>query len=406
MLTYCLQAVSSQQGTVLPKGIHVFNFRINMPSGSMPSSFRGQYGKIVYQLEAKLCRSWRLDSTDEKEIRFVSKAFPNPQSLNSSQVGSTDKDIGIFGRGKVDMDVIVDKSAYAPGETMVVLAKVNNASSSNMIPKVSLSQDVVYNARGHIKQQRTTIFKVANSCINAKTQMDVKWAVKLPNDLTQTIHNCEIIKLGYYLKVYLDISFSFDPEVVFPVVIIHPDLAHGPQPGVAAGPYPAGAIGGPTHSDFPPAAVAMGPYPAGAFGGPSNSNFHPPVVPVGPYPYGQPGSYSAPPPAYPAQPAHVSQRYNIPVPQAASPYGDPHNAPSSTLHPPPPVSTFHPPPSAPEIQPPPFSQAFNMSPAAPAYDTLPSAPMANTDFLSQSDEAPPAYLLLFPPPANENSDAK
>lgn len=207
-------------------------------------------------------------------------------------------------------------------------------------------------------------------------------------------------------QVYLDISFSFDPEVVFPVVIIPPDLAHGPQPGVAVGPYPAGAFGGQGNSDFPPTAVAMGPYPAGAFGGPSNSNFHPPVVPGGPYPYGQPGSYSAPPPAYPAQPAHMSQRYNIPVPHAASPYGDPYNAPSSTLHPPPRAPTFHPPPSAPEIQPPPFSQAFNMSPTAPAYDTLPSAPMANTDFLSQSDEAPPAYLLLFPPPANEKSDAK
>lgn len=84
---------------------------------------------------------------------------------------------------------------------MVVLAKVNNASSSNMTPKVRLYKDVVYITPHSKKQQRTTIFKVADNCINANTQMDVKWAIKLPLDLTQTIQNCDIIKLGYYLKV-------------------------------------------------------------------------------------------------------------------------------------------------------------------------------------------------------------
>lgn len=73
---------------------------------------------------------------------------------------------------------------------MVVLAKINNASSSNMTSKVSLFQDVVYITPNHKKkQQRTTIFKVADSYINAKTQRDVKRAIKLPRNLTQTIQN-------------------------------------------------------------------------------------------------------------------------------------------------------------------------------------------------------------------------
>lgn len=210
-----------------------------------------------------------------------------------------------------------------------------------------------------------------------------------------------------FSQVYLDISFASDPEVVFPLVICPPDLAPGPQPGGAVGPYPSSGVGGPSNSDFPPPAVAMGPYPAGATGVSSNRNVHPPAVAMGPYPYGHRGaqSYSAPPPEYPGQPAYVSGGHNNPVPQLASPYG-PFSSSSSLLHPPPTAPTFHPPPSAPEIPPPPFSPASNISPTAPTHNLLPSAPLMNTDFLSQSDEPPPSYSVLFPPSATENSDAK
>lgn len=187
-------------------------------------------------------------------------------------------------------------------------------------------------------------------------------------------------------QVYLDISFAFDPEVKFPVVIVPPGFTSGHHPAVTADPYPAGAFGGPSNSDFSPPRVAMSPYSVSPHAGR----------------YGHPGaqSYSSPPPQYPAQPAYMSAGYNNPVP---TPYGDPFSSPSSVVHPPP---TAPPPPSAPAIQPPPFSPQFYSSPSAPAYNMLPSAPAMNTDFLSQSDEAPPAYSVLFPSSAAGESDAK
>ncbi|XP_032372549.1 arrestin domain-containing protein 3 [Etheostoma spectabile] len=395
--------------TLVPQGTHVYKFSFTIPPGSSPSSFKGSHGKIVYKLEAKLSRSWRINRTVETDIHFVSKAFPNLNSLMSRQVGSTKKDMGLFSKGHAHMDVILDKKAYAQGETMVIMAKIDNSSSSEMIPKFSLIKDVVYRANGHTNHESNVIHKVVDNCIKSRTQRDVRCAIKIPCDLMPTIQNCDIISVEYHLKAYLDISFAFDPEVIFPVVIIPQDLTPGPQPGGTMGPYPAGAIGGPSMNDFPPPAVSMGPYPvsthSGSYGYPGAqwSSAPPPVHPD------NPPAYPGPPGVYPAQPAHINGGYNNPVPPLAALYGSPFSSSSSSsvLHPPPTAPTFQPPPPAPEIHPsPPPPQAFNLSPTAPTYTLLPSAAMMNTDFLSQSDEAPPAYSLLFPSSASDKSVAK
>lgn len=290
-----------------------------------------------------------------------------------------------------------------------------------MTPKFSLTRDLVYRAVGDTKHEKSVILRLSENTIQPKTQEEVKCRMTVPRGQTHTIHNCDIISLEYYLKVrngvtklihtingsktlcankaviffpqvYLDISFSSDPEVKFPVAIIPNDLAPSQFHGHAMGPYPNSAVGAPSNSDFPPPAAAMGPYPASPH--------------AGSYGYPRAQSYPVPPPVYPAQSAYVSGGYNNPVPQLPSPYGTPFSSSSSSsvLHPPPTAPAFHPPPYAPEVHPsPPSAPAYvpptapNIPPPAPAYNLLPSAPMMDTDFLSQTDEAPPSYSLLFPP---------
>ncbi|KAM6931054.1 arrestin domain-containing protein 3-like [Xenentodon cancila] len=382
--------------TALPEGIHVYKFSFQIPPGSMPSSFRGAHGKIVYKLEAKLSRSWRMTSTAEKEIHFVSKSFTNLPSLMTRQMGSAKKEMGLFSKGQVQMDVTTDKRVYAAGETIMIVAKIINSSSSEMTPKFSIIQNVAYRARGNTKHDSNVIHKVVDNLIKAHTQKEIKCTMKIPWDKMMTIQNCEIISVEYLLKVYLDITFAFDPEVVLPVVIIPPDLASGYQNG--------GATGGPSHRDFPCSTVSMDPNPAsphsGSYGypGAQNHSTPPPAYPSNPQ------MYACPPGVYPPQPTHMYGAYNNSTPQAPSPYGSPFSSSSSSsvLYPPPTAPAFHSSPSAPPIQPPPPSH----SPTAPMYDLMPSAPIMNTDFLSQTDEGPPAYSLLFPSSSPDKSDAK
>ncbi|XP_054630718.1 arrestin domain-containing protein 3-like isoform X2 [Dunckerocampus dactyliophorus] len=381
--------------TVLSQGNHVYDFSFTLPSTSMPSSFKGSYGSVVYRLEAKLARSWRVDQTVEKEIYFCSKSFPHLQTLMSQQIGVADKEVGIFSSGNVHMEATVDRTAYAPGQTAMIVAKINNSSSSDMIPKVRLTQAIVYTASSSTKHESKNIHKVAGQSVQPHSEKEVSWALKIPTNQELSIRNCDVISVEYYLKVYLDISFAFDPEIKFPVIVIPSTLIFGSQPSVS----------GPNR-DFLPSAPSV------------------PYYPASPHRYPAAQAYSAPPPSYPGnpyagpslmhrnQPAPMAWGYSNPGSQPSSSYGSPCLPSSSShiLHPPPNVPSFQPP--SPTFHPRPSAQMTHSDPATPQLlDTAPSAPayelpsyLMNTNFLSQSDEPPPAYSVIFPSSANEESN--
>lgn len=403
--------------TILPSGVHVFKFTINLPLGGLPSSFRGSHGKVVYKLEAKLCRSWRMDRTDEKEIYFSSKSFPNIDQLMFPQTGSTNKEVGVFSKGTVQMDATVDRRGYAPGDTVTINAKINNSSSKDVTPKFSLIQDVVYRANGSTKYEKNVIHKEVGGCVKPQTNIEVRRVFKIPPGAPLSIHNCDILSVEYRIKAYLDISFSFDPEVVFPLVLYIGGFSSTATPSVSVSPYAAGgAIGGPSSSDFPPPASHYPPSPhSGAPMYPATS----PQYPANPGLYAGAGTGAA---LYPVPPGHFAGGYHNPAPLQPNPYGSPFSSSSSSpvLHPPPSVSPTSrrspspgpPPPTFPSAPPtyntlepaglnntvpsPPSYPSAPFMPTLPSEMSVPSAPLVTDNFLSQSDDKPPSYEILFP----------
>ncbi|XP_054630830.1 arrestin domain-containing protein 3-like [Dunckerocampus dactyliophorus] len=249
--------------TELSKGVHSYKFKLKIPEGDWPSAFSGFHGKIVYTLEAWIYRSWRMPAFVQKELRFVTKYFPLPDQTMCPQTGSVSKKMS---KGEVQMSATVDRRSCSPGETLSITAHISNMSSKNVAPKVSIQERIHYHTISSSEHSDLSVSKVVGNAIKPNSVESVSCQLKVP-EKAYTVHNCEIISVQYYVKVYLDISFTIDPAVIFPLVIVPARVT-----GQTIAPHPAGAVGVPSNCDFPAPAF---PFTA-------------PALPVVPGPYGYP----------------------------------------------------------------------------------------------------------------------
>ncbi|RVE68318.1 hypothetical protein OJAV_G00090830 [Oryzias javanicus] len=238
--------------TVLPQGNHEFKFRFQIPPGSIPSSFWGSHGKILHKIQAELRKDWKTKVTAQQELVFISKFIPSLQSPMTPQSDSTQKEMGCFSKGHVEFEAVLNKKAFSPGEKMELDLSVDNSSSKKVTPKLSLRKTVTFYASGDTKSSTNEVSKMVFDPIEQNAKKELKCVMEIPSDQMLSIQNCDIIKLEYTLKVYLDISFSFNPKIIFPITILHPDLVTYFQQKIAA----PGNFGGPSNSDVSPPAVS------------------------------------------------------------------------------------------------------------------------------------------------------
>uniref|UniRef100_A0A1A8BI04 Arrestin C-terminal-like domain-containing protein n=1 Tax=Nothobranchius kadleci TaxID=1051664 RepID=A0A1A8BI04_NOTKA len=235
------------EGNVLSKGTHHFKFKMTIPEGNMPSSFKGAHGSIVYKLEAKISRKWRWSTTVEREINFLSKSIRHVCQIKCPQSGSVNKKLGVFSKKEVQMSASVNRDVCSPGDTLSAFAKICNSSSKSMRPKFSLQQRTVYRAGSSTNTTHNTLFKAVGDPIEPNSEITSTCQIEVPRTAIYSIDNCEILSVEYYVKVYLDISFAFDPEVVFPLHL-SPRSAASEDLGSDV------PCAGPSYSDFCPPA--------------------------------------------------------------------------------------------------------------------------------------------------------
>ncbi|XP_036382709.1 arrestin domain-containing protein 3-like [Megalops cyprinoides] len=82
-----------------------------------------------------------------------------------------------------------------------------------------LKQFIIQSQKGDGKTSTHRIFKEVGETIPSSTQQTITKELCIPPDLQPSILNCSIMKVEYILKVYLDVPYARDPEIILPLVI-------------------------------------------------------------------------------------------------------------------------------------------------------------------------------------------
>ncbi|KAL4612952.1 arrestin domain-containing protein 3-like [Arapaima gigas] len=215
-----------ESNIVLAPGSHVYPFSFRMPR-SMPSTFKGEYGSVEYKVEAKLSRSWWLPSKAKSVFTFHSKDDQSVQHLMAPQKGIVTKDFKVFISGNVILHASLEKSGLRQGDEsresdrlLKVLLKVINNTSRNITVTFCVTQKQSFFARGCRKLHMNNVQKVVGKSIPGNSKKKLTEVLTLPPDLPVSVLNCEILKVEYKLRVYLDVPYAKDPEVKLPFVIL------------------------------------------------------------------------------------------------------------------------------------------------------------------------------------------
>ncbi|XP_060927835.1 arrestin domain-containing protein 3-like isoform X1 [Limanda limanda] len=279
--------LSSQNGetysSVVAPGCHTYPFTFQFPSNrSLPSSFKGSVGKIVYLLEARLSRSMRLAKKDSSKLNFLARAdLTSEPTLLAPQQESKDKKLKFFNSGSVAMDVHLERTGFFQGEGLKVVANIQNNSAREIKPKYTVYRKHSFFADGKRRVDTKDVFRELGEPIPPNTNEIVTRFIAIPHDVEPSIHNCSIITAEHRLRVYLDVKYSSDPEIKFPIVILPAGQ------GSAVAPPPADSdfgCGFPSEKSGNPEMVAWGTAapqpPTQAFGPPpaySEHEMYPPT---------------------------------------------------------------------------------------------------------------------------------
>uniref|UniRef100_A0A3B5JZ55 Arrestin domain-containing protein 3-like n=2 Tax=Takifugu rubripes TaxID=31033 RepID=A0A3B5JZ55_TAKRU len=213
---YILQESREDVPVVIGKGRHVFPFSFKFPDRTISTSFKFEHGRALHELRVQLKQPKTRSRWITTVINFVSKPNVNIPRLMEPQDVSQVKTFR-FGSGSVRMNVYLEHKAYKQGEALRVTLRVNNLSSRILRPRFVLCSKLVVYAQINEPHK---ILTERSSVVKPYRMETVTKVFSIPDNLTPSNLNCSLVKLEYWMKVYLDTPFAKSPTVKLPIVLL------------------------------------------------------------------------------------------------------------------------------------------------------------------------------------------
>ncbi|XP_038602359.1 arrestin domain-containing protein 4 [Tachyglossus aculeatus] len=206
---------------LLQPGKHEFPFSFQLPAEPLVTSFTGKYGSIQYWVRAILERPLAPDQSVKRELQVINHIDVNTPALITPISRTQEKMVGccFLASGLVSLSAKIDRKGYCNGEAIPIYAEIENCSSRLIVPKAAIIQTQTYLASGKTKTVRQMVANVrGNHIASGSTDTWNGKTLKIP-PVSPSILNCSIIRVDYFLAVYVHIPGAKKLRVELPLVI-------------------------------------------------------------------------------------------------------------------------------------------------------------------------------------------
>ncbi|KAM3867924.1 arrestin domain-containing protein 1-like [Diretmus argenteus] len=233
---YFNSTISVADKGTLKQGDHRFPFKFLIPA-SAPTSFEGNYGKIMYRVRA-FVDTPRFTKNYKTEKPFYMLSLLNlnevPDILGPSSSAVTRQFTYLLVKtGTVILTAQSDKKGYTPGQVIQLTANIHNQSGKTTGTVVaSLIQRVTYETKKPTHDVRT-IAEVEGTGVKGGKEAEWKEQIIVPPLPQSSLSGCDLIKIEYYIKVGLK---SPDVMLTLPIHIGNISLDKSAHKTTAASP--------------------------------------------------------------------------------------------------------------------------------------------------------------------------
>eukprot|EP00794_Sanderia_malayensis_P020080 gene20080-22050_t len=193
------------ESSMHPSGRFSYPFVFVIPP-NLPTSFVGAHGHIKYGLKANIERPWRFDHNIQQPLQVIETIDTNQPHFLANPGGSVSKEIGcVLPPGILTLDVQFCRSAFCPGESIMINAIADNQSHTTMIGIYGkLYKIIKYHASNETRTEKKLIsFTSGPRILPGWVGTFDNQALAIP--ATEPTIDTNVIKCQYIVQVEVDV---------------------------------------------------------------------------------------------------------------------------------------------------------------------------------------------------------
>ncbi|XP_035428369.1 thioredoxin-interacting protein isoform X1 [Cygnus atratus] len=204
-----------------PGNKYEYKFGFELPQGPLGTTFKGKYGCVDYWVKAFLERPSFPTQEIKKRFEVMDPVDVNTPELLSPVAAKKEKKVScmFIPDGRVSVSAQIDRKGFCEGDEICINADFENTCSRIVVPKAAIIAKHTYLANG-----QTKVFTQKLSCVRGNhiiSGMSESWRGKTirVKKLKPSILGCNILRVEYFLQIYVSVPGSKKIILELPLVI-------------------------------------------------------------------------------------------------------------------------------------------------------------------------------------------